>query len=213
MSANSPREEYPVPIGVLTSTLLGYDAEQPYRVVLVELQTPEVVGKPIVLPGGIFNLGIGRHRSQRSVINDELLEETGLHVAVGHVPEHIAISQRIDVDPRQWCSFPTVNGANDYIMVAPLAGEIRPEDKEEVKRAYFEDVRLVDRQAVGRGHGLLLDLWQVICDCGGPSPALYQENNRRKIQALSNERHLVTVSELTNMIYLEDAVAVRDGRL
>lgn len=213
MSIHSPREEYPAPIGVLTSTLLGYDAEKPSRIVLVELQRPEVPGKPIVLPGGIFNLGLGRHRSQRTVIDDELLEETGLRVAPGALLEHIAISQRIDADPRQWCSFPTVNGANDYIMAAPLVGELRPQDEEEVKRAFFQDVSTIDRALVGRGHGLLLDLWQRISECGGLGTALYTEENQRRIEALSNERHRVSMSQLTNMIYLEDVTAVRDARV
>ncbi len=212
LTADSPREDYPVPIGVLTSTLLGYRADDPWQLILVELQKPEVSGKGIVLPGGIFNIGRGKHRSQRTVANDEILEETGLHVVEGESPQHIAISQRMDVDPRRWCSFPTINGANDYIMAAPVEGEVRPRDVDEVRSAFYQDVREIDRTKVGRGHDLLLDLWQVICENDGLSRTLFEGESRDEIEALSNGRHLVTVGELNNMIYLEDREPVFDSR-
>ena len=126
---------------------------------------------------------------------------------------HIAISQRLDVDPRQWCSMLTINGANDYIMAAPLEGELNPQDVAEVRRASWYDVREIDLDRVGRGHKLLVQLWKTICDCGGLTPALFDQPHRAMIEALSDERHTVSVGEFTNMIYLEDSSPVRDGRI
>lgn len=212
MGPNAPHAEYPKPIGVMTATLLGFKQSNPYELVIVELQKPEVPGKALVLPGGIFNAGHGKHRSQRDVIGFELIEETGLHFADGTQPLHIAISQRLDVDPRRWCSFPTINGANDYIMAAPLAGELKPQDVQEVRKATWCDTRELDLGRVGRGHDLLVKLWKVICDCGGLTKELFDPQNRERIEAVSNDRHIVSVGDFTNMIYLEDRSAVSDER-
>ena len=209
---NAPHAEYPTPIGVLTSTLVGYKEDDPYQIVLVELQHPGVVGEDLVLPGGIFDVGAGKHRSQRTVVDHETLEETGLQFAPGHRPEHFAISQRLDVDPRRWCSFPTINGANDYILACPLVGEIKPRDVQEVRRAYWQDVRSAPLDRIGRGHRLIVTLWQTICDCGGLREALLNPDCQARIEALSDERHLVCMSDLSRMIYLEDQVAVHDRR-
>lgn len=209
---NAPREHYPAPIGVLTSTLLGFNPNNYWELIIVELQNPELKMRSLVLPGGIFEVGGGKHRSQRDVINHEGWEESGLSPAPEFEPIHLATSQRLDADPRYWCSFPTVNGANDYIMAAPLVGVIDPKDKAEVRRAYWQDVRDIDLNHVGRGHDLLIKLWQVICECGGLTPELFTPDNIARIEALSNDRHVVSLGRFNHMIYLEDQNPVFDQR-
>ena len=209
ISRSSPKVLYPEPIGVLTATGLFFRREKVTELLMVELTTDQWV-----LPGGIFNVGLGTHRSQRDVIGFELFEETGLRFKPNSVPVHIAISQRLDVDPRVWCSTKTINGANDYIMTGVVEGELKPRDTAEVKRAFFMDVNKIPLEQVSRGHDLLIRFWQVICARKMLSAKnRWTKENIQAIEALSNDRHVVSVNRFNFMIYFEDRVAVRDSRV
>ena len=212
----APHSLYQQPIGVMTATSLSYRHGSPQHLLFVELTKPGEEGKPLVLPGGIFGAGLGEHRCQRDVMNYELLEEAGLTVAAGHRPIQIAVSQRLNVDLRQWCSFNTINGANDAIMCCPVEGTIRPKDKAEVRRAVFMDICAPDFpwEKIGRGHDILVKLWQVfverdLLNRGGH----FTNDDRAAIAALSTDQHVVEMQQIIPMVFIEMATAFRDPRL
>lgn len=215
----SPVTEYPTPLPVPTATLVGYpeaddgpEDSRRYQVMMVRLKKPEDEIRPNVLIGGIFQAGQGVHHSLRDVIRSELFEESGLRIVEGFQPVHFATSVRCDADPRYWCSFPTIMGVPDFIMAAPLVGEIAPQDEAEVREAFWADVREIDLGTVGRGHDLIIRLWRVICDFGGLTPRLFEKDAIRAISALSSERYVVSLNEFNRMVYLEDRYSVLDWR-
>ena len=214
-SRTAPRDKYPEPISVLTTTVLAFREGEPNKLLLVELQKPDAQGKRLVLPGEIFEGGTGRHRSQRTLAINGLAEETGLTVPANRRPIHIAISQRLNVDPRQWCSFLAINGACDYIMAAPVEGKIKPQDKNEVRRASFFDLDEIPFDEIGRGHDLIIRLWQKIVELqmlwiADP----WTGANKAALRSLSNDRHVVDVEDgFGHMIYLEDRFPIVDARL
>ncbi len=213
--SNAPHSLYPQPIGVMTSTSLSYRPSAPRELLFVELQNAGADGKTLVLPGGIFGAGLGQHRSQRFVMNDELLEEAGLTPVSGVQPIQIAVSQRLDVDPRQWCSFATINGANDAIMVLPVAGELRPQDTREVRRALFLDVCATGFPwgSIGRGHELLVRLWKVFVERDILNRSdRFNAADCAAIEALSTVTHTVEVQRFNSMIFIEMATPFRDPR-
>lgn len=212
----SAHQLYPQPIGVMTATSLSYRLGKPRELLFIELRNPGADGKRLVLPGGIFGAGLGEHRSQRDVMNHELLEEAGLGVAPGFRPIQIAISQRLDVDPRRWCSFATINGANDAIMMVPVTGDLKPQDTAEVRRAVFRDICAPDFPwtEIGRGHELLVRLWQVFC-----ARNILDRDDRfnaedcAAIAGLSTEHHVLEVQQFNHMIFIEMRRPYRDPRL
>ncbi len=154
---------YPQPIPVTTGDFIGYQEDDPNMVIAVILRpkanTGEAAGTSegkILLPGGIFE--VGKHDTTWGIGVSELAEETGL------VPDlslalHFLHSTRSTVDQRSWCGLKTTH-CNNFIVAAPVSGEVRIQDTAEVAKHRWVDVRTVTPEQTSRGHYQYFAAWR-----------------------------------------------------